>query len=81
MAVAFVLIIVAPTYEYEVYHKLYLMPEISELYPIFGEYDILAKIVSEDIYTIGNIVVDKIRTLEGVMDTITLTGLKFIAGL
>ena len=78
--VAYVLITVASTYEHNVYIQLSLLPEINEVYPVFGEYDFIAKILSKDMYTIGSIVVDNIRTIKGVTDTITLTGLKFIAG-
>ena len=80
LGVAYGLITVASTYEHKVYIQLSLLPEINEVYPVFGEYDFIAKILSKDMYTIGSIVVDKIRTIEGVIDTITLTGLKFIAG-
>ena len=80
MGVAYVLITVASTYEHKVYIQLSLLPEINEVYPVLGEYDFIAKILSKDTYTIGSIVVDKIRTIEGVTDTTTLTGLKFIAG-
>jgi len=46
------------------------------LHALFGEYDI-AKIEAEDFESIGNIVVNKIRTIEGIIDTKTLTGTKF----
>jgi len=81
MVVCYVLINIIPGYEYEVYRKLTKVVEIVELYPIFGEYDLIAKIISKDIYTIGNIVLEKIRTINGVINTTTLTGMDFIAGL
>jgi DNA-binding Lrp family transcriptional regulator len=80
VGVAYILITVVPTYEHNVYIQLSLLPEFDEVYPVFGEYDLIAKITSEDIYSVGSIVVDKIRTIKGVIDTVTLTGLKFIAG-
>jgi DNA-binding Lrp family transcriptional regulator len=79
--VCYVLIDIIPGYEYQVYSKLTKVVEIIELYPIFGEYDLIAKIISKDIYTIGNIVIAKIRTINGVINTTTLTGMDFIAGL
>ena len=77
MAIGFVLIGAAPAREHEVYNKLSKVPEIIELHPLFGEYDLIAKIEAEDFDQLGNIVVNKIRTIEGVIDTKTLTGTKF----
>ena len=48
MAIGFVLIKAAPAHEHEVYIKLLELPEILELYPLFGEYDLLAFIKAED---------------------------------
>lgn len=77
MAIGFVLIGAAPAHEHEVYNKLSKLPEIVELHPLFGEYDLIAKIEAESFEKLGNIVVNKIRSIEGVVDTKTLTGTKF----
>ena len=77
MAVGFVLISVVPAHEHEVYNKLSKVSEIVELHPLFGEFDIIAKIEADDFESLGNIVVNKIRTIEGIIDTKTLTGTKF----
>lgn len=77
MAIGFVLITIAPTHEHDVNTKLSKVPEIIELHPLFGEYDFIAKIETEDFDKLGKIVVNKIRTIEGVTDTKTLTGTKF----
>ena len=53
------------------------VPQIIELHPLFGEYDLIAKIEADDFESLGDIVVNKIRTIEGVIDTKTLTGTKF----
>ena len=74
MAIGFVLISAAPAREHEVYNKLLETPEILELHPLFGEYDLIAKIEAEDFEKLGELVVDKIRSIEGVIDTKTLTG-------
>ena len=76
MAIGFVLIKAAPAHEHEVYIKLLELPEILELYPLFGEYDLLAFIKAEDFEKIGDIIINKIRSIEGVIDTKTLTGTK-----
>jgi DNA-binding Lrp family transcriptional regulator len=73
MALGYVLIIVAPAHEHEVYNKLTKVSEIIEIHPLFGEYDLIAKIEAEDFEKLGSIVVNKIRSIEGVIDTKTLT--------
>jgi len=77
MAIGFVLIAIVPTHEHDVHTKLSKVPEIIELHPLFGEYDLLAKIEVEDFEKLGNIVVNKIRSIDGVIDTKTLTVTKF----
>ena len=74
VAIGFVLINTVPAHEHEVYNKLSKVPEIVELHPLFGEFDIIAKIEADDFESLGNIVVNKIRTIEGIIDTKTLTG-------
>ena len=74
MAIGFVLINAAPAHEHEVYTKLSTVPEIVEVHPLFGEFDLIAKIDAEDFEKLGELVVEKIRSIEGVIDTKTLTG-------
>jgi DNA-binding Lrp family transcriptional regulator len=75
VAIGFVLLHVSPLHESEVFNKLSKLHEVIELHPIFGEYDLIAKIEAEDYDSIGKIVLNKIRTIEGVVDTKTLTGI------
>ena len=77
MAIGFILINTAPTHEHEVYNKLLKAPQIIELHPLFGEYDLIAKVESEDFEGVGDVVLNTIRSIEGVIDTKTLTGTKF----
>jgi len=77
MAVGFVLISTAPAKEHDVYSELSKVKEIVELHPLFGEYDLIAKVEADDFNRLGQIVVDKIRSIPGVIDTKTLTGIKF----
>ena len=67
MSIGFILIKAAPALEHEVYNKLSKVPEIVELHPLFGEYDLIAKIEADDFEKLG----------EGVIDTKTLTGARF----
>lgn len=77
MAIGYVLINTAPAKEHKVFNKLNELPDIIELHPLFGEYDLIAKLETEDFNELGKIVVDGIRSIEGVIDTKTLTGIKF----
>jgi DNA-binding Lrp family transcriptional regulator len=64
-------------HEYEVFNKLSKLHEVIELHPLFGEYDLIAKIEAKDYENIGQIIIHKIKTIDGIMDTKTLTGTKF----
>ena len=77
LAVGFVLISTAPAKEHEVYNELLKVKEVVELHPLFGEFDLIAKIEAADFNRLGQVVVDQIRTISGVIDTKTLTGIKF----
>ena len=75
-ATSFVLIVTAPGFEHDVHSALREINEIEDVHALFGEYDIMAKVRGDNFGDIGEIVVDKIRTIEGVLDTKTLTGMK-----
>ena len=77
MAIGFVLISTVPAKEHDVFSALNGVEEIVEIHPLFGEYDIIAKIEAEDFNKLGQIVIEKIRTVNGVIDTKTLTGIRF----
>ena len=65
----FVLIKAALKHERHVYIKLFQLPGITELHPLFGEYDLLAIVKAEDFEKLGDIITNKIRIVEGVIDT------------
>jgi DNA-binding Lrp family transcriptional regulator len=67
---------IAPLHEYEVFNKLSKLHEVREVHPLFGEYDLIAKIEAEDYESIGEIIIQKIKTIHGIIDTTTLTGIK-----
>nr|MDO8119443.1 Lrp/AsnC ligand binding domain-containing protein [Candidatus Sigynarchaeota archaeon] len=75
--IGYILINTTPAKEHEVYNELLKIRELIELYPLFGEYDFIAKVDSMDLDRLGRVVVDKIRTIKGVIDTRTLTGIMF----
>ena len=76
-AIGFVLIDIEPTREKEVYQKLMKVEHIVELYPLFGEYDLIAKVEADSYDAIGDIVVSKIRAIPGVKATKTLARVSF----
>ena len=73
MVIGFVLMHVSPLHEHEVFNKLSKIPEVIELHPLFGEYDLIVKIEAEDYESLGQIIIHKIRTIDGIIDTKTLT--------
>ncbi len=77
MALGFVLIKVSPKREKEVYETLSSIDEVEELYPLFGEYDLITKLVVTDFEQLSDVIVNKIRSIQGVIETKTLTGAKF----
>ena len=77
MSVGFVLINVTPGMERDVFDRLLKVPDIPEIYPLFGEYDLIAKVTVKDFDQLSDIVFNKIRKIKGVTDTKTLTGGKF----
>ncbi|MFW6120262.1 MAG: Lrp/AsnC ligand binding domain-containing protein [Petrotogales bacterium] len=74
MATSFILVNASPAKEHEVYNKLLEIPEIIELHPLFGEYDLIAKIEVENFERLGTLILNNIRTINGVIDTKALTG-------
>jgi DNA-binding Lrp family transcriptional regulator len=80
MATGFALLSISPLHEKMVYSSLKNIPEITEIHPLFGEFDILVKIECGDIDQIGEVVIQKIRSLKGVVDSKTLIGTKSLSG-
>lgn len=77
VAVGFVLISVEPSMERDVYQRLLKIEQVVELYPLFGEYDLIAKIEASTYDQIGEIVVSRIRSIEGIKATKTLAKMSF----
>ena len=72
-AVAVLLITTEPGQEHSVVKQLKGIPEIKEALLLFGEYDIFAKLECTDFGLLSNDVVSKVRNIEGVESTKTLT--------
>lgn len=72
---AYVLLITKPRFEHDIYLALSRAQEINDIFPLFGEYDLIAKIEAEDNEAIQKVVEEKIKSMEGVLCTKTLMGL------
>lgn len=70
--IGFVLVDIEPKRDKEVYEKLLKIKEIVELYPLFGEFDLIAKVEADSYDAIGTVVLQKIRGIAGVKATRTL---------
>ena len=80
MAIGFALLSISPLHEKNVFETLRNIPEVTEVHPLFGEYDILLKIEADNIDFIGDVIINKIRSIKGVVDTKTLIGTKSLSG-
>ena len=46
-------------------------PEVQEIHIISGDWDFLIKVKEKDVAAVGNFVVDKLRTVQGISKTLT----------
>jgi DNA-binding Lrp family transcriptional regulator len=69
---AFVLINSQMGHEKEVLESLNAIPEIKEAYTVYGVYDIVARVETERIQELKDVIHQKIRKLELIRSTITL---------
>ena len=77
MATGYVLINVHPGQEYEAFNEIKAMESVADATLLFGDYDIIVKIVAEQMSAIAKIVVEDIRQVTGVHNTKTLAGAEF----
>jgi len=72
METAFVLIDVESGKVPEVIDELNKLPQVTEVYSIAGEHDILAKLRFADIKSLGELIPKKIQRIDGIRHTATL---------
>ena len=77
MAVGYVLLNVTPGVEYAVYVQLKDLECVADVTVLFGDYDLIVKLVAEDLSSIATAVVNTIRQIPGVIDSKTLAGAEF----
>ena len=74
MANGFVLIKTSPGMEKAVVIDLLRKKVTKNIHTVFGEYDIVLYLKTSDYYSLGQKVVEEIRIIPGVEDTLTLAG-------
>ena len=74
MAVGYVLVNVTPGMEIEAYNTIKGMQNVDDITVLFGDYDLIIKLVAEDLASIAKTVVETIRPVDGVLNTKTLAG-------
>jgi len=72
---AFVLINVSGDHTKSAYKTITRITGVKEVYAVTGVYDIIAHVVSEDIDTLSDLIVSKIREIDGVTRTMTCIAL------
>lgn len=76
--ICFILINAVSEYEHEVYSRLLNTPGVTEVHPLVGEYDLIAKVEFQDVDELGEFILNKIKTMKGVLCTKTLTWSKIL---
>ena len=74
MAVGYVLVNVTPGKEIEAYNTIKSLENVDDITVLFGDYDLIVKLVAENLASIAKTVVETIRPVEGVINTKTLAG-------
>lgn len=71
------LVRVKPTFEQRVGQALKKIKEAREVHPLFGEYDFIIKLEGPDHQQLTKIILERIRSQEGVASTKTLVKTSF----
>ena len=77
MAVGYVLLNVVPGQEHDVYLSLKDLESVADVTVLFGDYDLIVKLVADDLSSIATAVVESIRQIPGILDSKTLAGAEF----
>ncbi len=73
MVLAYVLISTTPRHSYEVRDQLLKLDCVEDAHVVFGQYDVVAKVNAADTDTLGKLVFGRIRSMDTVISTATLT--------
>jgi DNA-binding Lrp family transcriptional regulator len=75
--VAYVLITTATGKETSVLESIRLLPELTEAHQLFGQYDIIARMETDDYDKLCDVVLRKVRSVSGVTGSRTLICARF----
>ncbi len=59
--------------ERDVFKQIIKLKNLVDVHLLFGEYDLIARVEAEDYNYIGDIIINQIRKIPGVISTKTLT--------
>jgi len=76
MVIAYVLINCDLGYEEQIIEELKHLSDVKEVHGTFGAYDILAKVESDQVATLRETIMWKIRKIDKVRSTLTLMGIE-----
>ena len=68
---------VVPGVEHDVYLQLKDLDVVADITVLFGDYDLIVKLVADDLSSIAATVVESIRQIHGILDSKTLAGAEF----
>lgn len=77
LVVAYVLITTATGKEMSVMERIRDLPELTEAHQLFGQYDIIARMETEDYDKLCDVVLQKMRSVQGVVGSRTLICARF----
>lgn len=77
LAIGYVLITTATGKESKVLEQMRKLPEIGEVHQLFGQYDMIARVEATDYDRMCDIILGKIRTIQGITGTRTLICARF----
>jgi DNA-binding Lrp family transcriptional regulator len=77
LAIGYVLITTATGKEAQVLEQMRKLPQIGEVHQLFGQYDMIARIETTDYDRMCDIVLSKVRTIQGITGTRTLICARF----
>lgn len=72
MPLAFICITTEPDFMVDVVKKLKTIPGIEEAHMVYGIYDVIAKISSNNMNSLKNLITNKIRRIDNIQNTITI---------
>jgi len=77
MPEAFVLFKTLPARELEVYQTLSNHESVAEVHALYGEYDLLVRVTSEDSGKLSSMLMSDFRQISGVKDTQTMIAVEY----